>query len=105
MLDRVESAGLTLNEDKAQIRKNKISYFGHEISKEGITPNPEEVRAIQEMTCPSNVTELGSLGGMFNYLTMFTPNLACTLKPLNRLTEEKCRVEMGLVTAICICES
>ena len=88
VLDRIKSAGLTLNKEKSQIRQDKVTYFGHEISKDGITASPEKVKAILEMPSPTNVTELRSLCGMMNYLSRFTPNLASTLKPITDLLKK-----------------
>ena len=82
---RIKELGLTLNEDKCQIRQKRVTFFGHQLSAEGITPSRQKVEAILQMPAPSNVTELRSLCGMLNYLSKFTPQLATTIRPMTEL--------------------
>jgi hypothetical protein len=42
--------------NKCSFYQKKIHYLGHIISEEGITMDPEKVRAIQEWQTPRNVT-------------------------------------------------
>jgi hypothetical protein len=74
-----------LNEAKSQLGKTKVTFFGHELSREGITPSPEKVTATLNLPPPSSVKELRSLCGMLNYLSKFIPNLASTIKPMTDL--------------------
>ena len=43
------------------------------ISKEGVSPDPEKAKAIQELPAPQNVSELRQVLGMINYLGKFLP--------------------------------
>ena len=47
-LERLHESGLTINAKKCEFNKEKISFFGHVFSKEGISPDPEKVKALQE---------------------------------------------------------
>ena len=85
VLRTIEASGLKLNKDKCQFRKTQVSYFGHIIGKDGIKPSSEKVRAIQDLKAPTNVSELRSVLGMFNYLVKFIPNLSSVLKPMTNL--------------------
>ena len=81
----IAKSELKLNEKKCEIRKPKICYFGNIISKEGVSPDPEKVRAIQELPAPMNVPELRQVLGMINYLGKFLPNLSDVISPMSEL--------------------
>ena len=60
--------------------------MGHLLSSNGITPHPDRVQAIKNMTLPQAVKGVQQFLGMCNYLLRFTPNLAEIVKPLIELT-------------------
>ena len=53
-----------------------VEYFGHQISKDGISPTKGKVHAILNMPSPQSVTELKSYLGLLNYYSKFLPNLS-----------------------------
>ena len=81
----IPRSGLKLNEKKCEICKPKICYFGNVISKEGVGPDPEKAKAIQELPTPQNVSELRQVIGMINYLGKFLPNLSHVISPKSEL--------------------
>jgi transposase InsO family protein len=84
-LQKVQEAGLKLNRDKCEFRKEKIEYFGHVISSEGISPSVDRVKAIRELPAPTNVSELRRVVGMINYLGRFMPELSSVMHPMTDL--------------------
>ena len=84
-LERIKNAGIKLNPDKCEYRKEEIEYFGHKISKAGVQPSPERIRAIREMPPPTNVAELRRIIGMITYLGRFVPDLSTIMSPINSL--------------------
>ena len=54
VLQRLESAGLTLKKSKCVFGLDSIEYLGHVIDKNGLHPSPEKVKAIAEA---QNVTD------------------------------------------------
>ena len=40
----IKESGLKLNKEKCEIKKNKLTYFGHVLSAEGVSPDPEKVK-------------------------------------------------------------
>ena len=45
---------------KCRIRQGEAPYVGYVLSKEGLKPDPEKIRAVQQMQPPQNTTELKS---------------------------------------------
>lgn len=84
-LDRIRDAGIKLNPNKCEYRKEKIEYFGHIISKDGVQPSPERVRSILDLPPPTNISELRRIIGMINYLGRFVPDLSSIMNPINNL--------------------
>lgn len=54
LMDRIRSINLKLNKDKCKIRRTEITYVGHILSAEGVKPDQEKVRAIQDMPEPED---------------------------------------------------
>ena len=79
---------LKLNLDKCHIRKAGVSYIGHCLTKEGLKPDPEKIRAVQEMQRPQNLKELRTFLGFMQYLAKFMPNMANVSALLRQLLEK-----------------
>ena len=88
VLNRAQEVNLKLNLDKCQIRKAEVSYIGHCLTKEGLKPDPENIRAVQEMQRPQNLKELRTFLGFMQYLDKFMPNMANVSAPLRQLLEK-----------------
>ena len=75
-LQRIESAGVTLNPEKCELGKTSLKFLGHLINESGIRADPAKTSSIREMRRPANVSELRRFMGMVNQLRKFTPNFA-----------------------------
>ncbi len=85
LLDRLRSIDLKLNKSKCKIRMTEISYIGHVLSEKGLKPDPEKVRAIQNMPAPEDKAALQRFTGLLQYLSKFIPNLSDLSAPLRKL--------------------
>ena len=84
-LQRIKSAGATLNTQKCEFSQTSITFLGHKIDHKGIQADPEKTKAIREMEPPTTVSELRRFLGMVNQLGKFTPQLAHLTQPLRGL--------------------
>ena len=78
----IKESGLILNKEKCELKKDKLTYFGHVLSADGLSPDPDTVKAIRELQVPTNEPELCRVIGMINYLGRFIPNLATGIHPM-----------------------
>jgi len=85
VLQRIESAGATLNAQKCVFGVTSVNFLGHVIDQSGIQADPGKTLAIREMKPPTTVSELRRFMGMVNQLGKFTPNLAQLTQPLREL--------------------
>ena len=89
VLIRIKEAGVTLNMDKCEFAKSKITFLGHLIDENGIQADPEKTSSILQMKPPTNVPELRRFLGMVNQLGKFSRNLAELTQPLRELLSKK----------------
>ena len=85
MLERTRQKGIKLNKDKSIICVPEVNYFGHTLTREGIRPDPNKVKAIKDMAAPQSKAELETILGMVTYLSKFAPRLSETTAPLRQL--------------------
>jgi hypothetical protein len=78
VLQRLQDMGATLNIDKCEFMQDSITFVGHKITKNGISPDEKKVLAIKNMPVPTNVTELRRFLGMVNQLGKFSNQIADT---------------------------
>ena len=72
----------------AEEAKKEVPYVGHVLSKDGLKPDPEKTRAVQEMKPPQNTKEFKTFLGFIHYLGKFMPNMATVSAPLRELLEK-----------------
>ena len=82
VLRQHQDVNLKLNKDKCHFRCMSIPFFGEVMSREGIQPDPQKIRALTEMPVPKNKKELQAFLGIINYLSKFFPDMSEVCKPL-----------------------
>ena len=75
VVKRLEQRNLTLNPEKCSFGMNKVVFMGLLLSKHGIGPTHERVRAVLEATPPTTASEVRSFLGMvgFSFATIAEP--------------------------------
>ena len=95
VLQRVDDFGITLNKPKCEFGKQELEFYGYRFGKQGLTPTPDKVRAIQECTAPTSKSEVRSFLGMTGYLAKFIPRYSSLTQPLRELTHTKTKFQWG----------
>ena len=88
VLSRLEEKGIRLKQEKCYFMLQEVEYLGHVLSARGIRPSPKNIRAIESVPAPENITQLKSFLGMVTYYLKFLPNLSTTLSPLYCLLQK-----------------
>lgn len=88
VLKRLLEYNVKVNWEKCHWFCSKVLFLGHIISKDGVTPNPEKVKAVVDAPAPKNTTQLKSFVGLVNYYSKFMPELSVKLKPFYNLLKQ-----------------
>ncbi|XP_055306725.1 uncharacterized protein K02A2.6-like [Sitodiplosis mosellana] len=65
VLIKLQTADLRLNVNKCEFFKEKISYLGFDIDKNGLSRNKERIKSVLKSTRPRDVSELRAFIGMY----------------------------------------
>ena len=93
-LQRCRDTRLKLNPAKCAFAVKSGILLGHIVSKEGLSIDPDKVKAIQEMKPPGNSKEMERFMGKVKWHTRFVKYLAHKACPLCQLDKEGCIVCM-----------
>ena len=88
VLQRLEEKKLTLNPMKCEFRMDKVVFMGLLLSKYGIGPTEERVRAVLEAVQPTTPTEVRSFLGMVGFSARFIPNFSTLAEPLRAISRQ-----------------
>ncbi|ROT83867.1 hypothetical protein C7M84_022949 [Penaeus vannamei] len=85
LFGRLQEAGVVINPGKCQFGVASLSFLGHIVTPQGITPAQEKVTAIRKFPRPATEKQLRKFMDMFNFYRRFVPGCAQLLKPLHAL--------------------
>ena len=85
MFEKLSKAGLKLKPSKCEFFKEKITYLGHIISKDGIETDPKKIASVKHWPRPETVTQVCKFLGFTNYYRKFLHQYAQIARPLNQL--------------------
>lgn len=85
-LDRLRRFKLKLDPKKCMFGATEIKHLGFRISREGIKPDSEKIKALQEWPRPKTVREVKSFLGFVGFYRRLVPQFAQIARPLYDLT-------------------
>ena len=88
VLNYIGSVGLKLKPSKCVFFVIKVSFLGHNLSKEGILPDPENVAKILNWPVPKTVCDVRGILGLGSYYHRFIRNFSERVQPLVNLTKK-----------------
>ena len=95
VLLKLRQAKLSLKVSKCKLFQKQTVFLGHLISPDGISCDPEKVRAIKEWPQPRDKTEVKAFLGLIGYYRKLVPSFAEIAIPLTRLTRKSAKFEWG----------
>ena len=85
VFQRLSENGLRANVEKCKFFKEKVTFCGHEIDRNGLHKMQSKIDAVMNAPKIENVEQLRSFLGLVQYYSKFLPNLSTILKPLHEL--------------------
>lgn len=87
-LSKLRSANLKVKLEKCRMLQQEVEYLGHIVSRDGVKPQPDKVKAIKNSLPPSNARELKSFLGLASYYRKFIPKFGDISKPLHSVASK-----------------
>ena len=88
VLQRLREHKLYAKLDKCKFWLEEVAFLGHIVTREGISVDPEKIKAVAEWPRPTNVTEIRSFLGLAGYYRRFVEGFSRIATPLTQLTQK-----------------
>ena len=89
VLGRLQQAGLKLQPKKCSFLKQRVSYLGHVVSREGVATDPAKIEKVANWPVPTTAKDVQQFLGFAGYYRRFVKDFAQIARPLYHLTERK----------------
>lgn len=88
VLERMVAHGIEIKLSKCHFLQTEIDYLGYVANKSGIRPNDSHVKCIANYPQPTNLKQLQSCLGLFQYFRRFVSNFSRIAYPLSDLLKK-----------------
>ena len=89
VFERFQKYQVRINPGKCVFCALSLTFLGHIISPERISPLPEKVKALQDLQPSTSLRQLRHFLGLLNYYRRFIPHCADLLSPLSDLLRNR----------------
>jgi hypothetical protein len=87
VFEKLRQFNLKIEPDKCEFLKTEINYLGHVVTSDGVKPDPEKIKAINNIPIPKTTTDVKSFLGLAGY-RKFIPQSSKIAKPLTSLLKK-----------------
>lgn len=84
VMETLRKHNLKIQIDKSEFLQKEVAFLGHIVTPEGVKPNPDKIKVIQNWPLPKNETELKGFLGTMGYYRKFIKDFAKIAKPLTQ---------------------
>jgi hypothetical protein len=88
-LKTIRDAGVTLSLAKSSFAKPEVKFCGQIVGSGTRRPDPDKIKAVQDMRNPRTKTEVRQILGFFSYFREYLSNFSEIAKPLTDLTAKR----------------
>ncbi|XP_068636049.1 uncharacterized mitochondrial protein AtMg00860-like [Aristolochia californica] len=89
IFDLLRAHQLYLKHSKCSFATSHVGYLGHIISHEGVTVDPEKIRAIHQWQQPQSCSALRGIFGSYGLLPQIYSELWASGSTIDQTTQEK----------------
>lgn len=91
---RLNEFNLKVQLDKCKFLTKYTEFLGHIITPEGITPNPEKIKAIKNLKLPGSVKQIKSFLGLTGFYRKFIKNYSTIANPMIKYLRKNTHINM-----------
>jgi hypothetical protein len=95
VLAKLRTADLPVKLSKCEFHRDSISFLGYIVSSQGLSPDPEKVKALQDWPEPRTVKDVQSFLGLLNYYRKFIAGFSNIAAPMTALTKKEAPFGFG----------
>ena len=88
VLERLKKRWLTVNAEKCTFRMTKVAFMGLLLTRHGIGPTKEKIRAVVEASQPQSPIEVRSFLGLVGFSASLKPDFSATADPLRKIARQ-----------------
>ncbi|KAG6619994.1 Eukaryotic/viral aspartic protease [Phytophthora cinnamomi] len=99
LLSRFEECRISVSFTKSTFVQGRVDFLSHEVSKDGIRPDPKKLDAITKLSFPRTKKGMQSFLGALNYYSRFIQDFAVYGAALYQLKEDDFAPEGDLTVA------
>ncbi|KAJ8000091.1 hypothetical protein DPEC_G00201250 [Dallia pectoralis] len=82
VLHALDKAGLKLNMQKCKFNQTSLRFLGHTISKDGLLPDQDQIKAVAQAPAPHDTSSLPSFLGLASWFSKLIPDFSTVVEPL-----------------------
>lgn len=94
IFNRLREMNLKVTLDKCEFLRKEVLYLGHTITKNGLMPNSDKIRAVLNFPLPRTTTEIKSFLGLVGYYRKFIKDFAKLTQPLTSCLKKKNNIDV-----------
>lgn len=92
IFDRLRQTNLKVQLDKSEFLRKEVLYLGHTITKDGLRPNDDKIKAVLNYPLPKTTTEIKSFLGLVGYYRRFIKDFAKITQPLTNCLKKRNKI-------------
>jgi hypothetical protein len=93
VFEKLREANLKMKLKKCEFAMRNIKFLGHVVGKDGLKPDPDNIKKVKELKPPENLKDVRAILGLCSYYRRFIKGFSKIAKPINELLQKDTPLE------------
>lgn len=90
----LREVNLKVQLDKTEFLHKEVAFLGHIVSQDGIKPNPDKIKAVQEYPMPTTTKEIKQFLGLAGYYRKFIKDFSKIAHPMTKCLRKGTKIDI-----------